>query len=668
MGDSLTTYNYFGRGMQGLWVPPDQSRGNMLRLTNARIDSEANGIFLREGSEELPNSSVSGTCYAFGHISQNTPAYSLPQRFDFLAQINAATRYYNTQTNTFTALTNDAAVRGSFALSTNTIGQVHTGFGSRSYLVNGTPAVILNSSPTTLYKLGTEAGNPNWTASGTVAAAGSTVTGYYYAVTYEHKTTGYHSDYTALSPIVKIIAGQIDRYQFDLGGTNYITRLWRTTDGGSVLYLEATYDGIAGTRFNTTATPLTDAQLVLQTIGSTIGSRAMPPSTANVSCFHNNRLFIASSNQIYISEQYNGNNLNLGYFPVTNIREIDAVITAMHSFDNQLYIFTLSAIYVLRGSQPTEYRLEKRANIGCLTPTAVASNSTDMTWVSQEGVHAISKQYAVISQPVDDVIQPILRSSNTRFLNIQAWWQQHTRQFVYAFVNLGASLLDWQDQVGGATVVWQDQDLATPVSWQDQDLILATSTVNTSMVAWHPYAEDVWCELQYGQVYGSTAVFQGASHPHSSSDIGAYQQKHDYIIYGNLTTVSIMKTYTDSITDSGQNVAGKVILGPIIPGTQVLRPKFVRSISFGSGYRKANIGTNYVRNVDVTTGIIPWITLTTTNLRTNLPLNTMNWLHLMFTCNRSATGPILLLRDFTLHYRERQYRAFDTIDNVVPIS
>lgn len=667
MGDSLTTFNYFGRGMEGLWVPPNEVRGNMIRLQNARIDSEANGIFLREGSETLTNSTVSGTCYSFGHVSINTPGVNIPQRFDFLAQIDDGARYYNTQADTFTALTKDASARGTFTFSTDTVGQVLTNFGDRTYLVNGTPAVIINSSPSSIYKLGTEAGSPNWTASGTVAAAGATTTGYYYAVTYEHITTGYHSDYTELSPLVTITAGQINRYQFNLGGTNYITRLWRTTDGGSVLYLEATYTGLSGTRFNTTATPLTDAQLVLQDIGDPIGSRGAPPATANVACFHTNRLFIASGNEIYISEQYNGNDINLGYFPILNVREVDQVITAMYSYDNQLYIFSLSAMYVLRGSTIDEYRLEKRASIGCISPNAVASNANTMTWISQEGIHTLANANAIISQPVDDLIQPILRESSTIFLNASAWWQPHTRQFVYAIVNLTASLLDWEDQVGVATVVWEDQSLATPVSWQDQDLVLSTNTINTAIVAYHPYSEGIWCEYQYGQLYGVTAVFQGVSHPHSSSDIGAYQQKHDYIVYGNTSTLSIMKTYTDSVTDGGTSVAGSVIIGPIIPGTQVLKPKFVRSISFGSSYRKANIGVSYVRNVDDLTGVIPWISLTTTNLRTNLKLNTLNWLHLLFTCTRTTTGQVLLLRDFTLHYRERAFRAYDSINNVVPL-
>lgn len=676
MGDSLTTYNYFGRGMEGLWVPPSEARGNFLRLQNARIDSEANGVYLREGSETLVNSTVSATaCYAFGHVSIHTPANSIPQRFDLLAQVDTSVRYYNTQTDTFNVLAADTGIMGTHSFSEDTIGQIHTGFGDRTYLINGTPTVILNATPTVYYKLGTEAANPNWTASGTVAAAGATTTGYYYAVTYEHLTTGYHSDYTDLSPLVQISAGNINRYQFDLGGTDYITRLWRTTDGGSVLYLEATYSGGTGTRFNTTATPLTDAQLVLQEIGSSIGVRAAPPSTANVSCIHNNRLFIASDNLIYISDQYNGSDINLGYFAVNNIKEIDQVITAMYSYDNQLFIFSLDNMYVMRGSTLDEYRLEKKANIGCLTPTAVAANSNQLTWVSQEGIHSLSNSCELISQPVDDLIQPVLRAAGTRFLNIKAWWQPHTRQFIYSLVNLTGAFFNWEDQADASAVNWEDQILGTSVSWQDEDIVLTSgSTIDTAMVAWHPYSEGIWSEYRYAQIYGVTSVFQGATHPHSSSDIGAYQQKHDYIIHGNRTTVSIIKTYTDSITDSGQSIFGTAIVGPLIPGTQVLRPKFVRSISFGSAYRKANMQLSYVRNIDnVTgefsfTGVVPWIPLTLTTLRTNLPLNTMNWLHLAFSRLRTVTGPVLLLRDFTLHYRERAFRAYDTLTNDVPMA
>lgn len=667
MGDSLTTYNYFGKGMDGLWVPPNESQGNILRLKNARIDSEADGIYVREGSKTLLNSFVSANkCLAFGHVSINTPTESLPQRFDFLAQLDAGMRYYNTQTDTFSALTADASMRGTLTLNTDTIGQVHTGFGDRTYLINGTPAVILNSSPTTYYKLGTEAGNPNWTASGTVAAAGATTTGYYYAVTYEHLISGYHSDYTDLSPIVQISAGVINRYQFDLGGTNYITRLWRTTDGGSVLYLEATYTGLSGTRFNTTATPLTDVQLVLQEIGDTIGARAMPPTDAKVSCFHNNRLFVAAGNQIYISDQYNGSDLNLGYFSVNNIKEINQVITAMYSYDNQLYIFSLESMYILRGSNLDEYRLEKKANVGCLMSTAVAANSMTMVWVSQEGIHSLDNNNALISRSVDDLIQPILRTSASRLLNVKAWWQPYTKQFVFAIINLTGAFFDWQDQVPTATVVWQDQTLGTAVSWQDQDITITPNTINGSaIVAWHPYSEGIWSEYYYGQLAGSTTVFQGASHPHSSSDIGAYQQKHDYLVFGNLSNAYIVKTFTDDITDDGEDIYGRALIGPLTPGTQVLRPKFIRSISFGSDYRKDNLFIYYVRNVDeVTTATsVPWLSLVPASLRTNFRVNTMNWLHLYLVRYRSESGPLLLLRDFTLHYRERAFRAYDTITN-----
>lgn len=678
--EQQSKYNFLGQGIQGTFVPPDDANGRIVRLINARVNGRLDYIHKREGSETLPNSAASGRGFAIGHITQPSPSSSIPYFYDLLYKCAGTAYFYDVNAETQTTLVPDSTLIGAFSLLTERPGSVLTGLGTRTYLISGTPSVYLPSVAGTIFKLGTPAPAAGAKPGTTFAVStASTTLGYDYVVTYEHKQTGYESDYSnSLTARATIASNQLERVSFAAGGTNYITRIYRTTDGGSAYYLDYEVDGATGTILNSDYAYKTDNELSAASPGDARGTRAMPPATAHIAVFHNNRLFIADNNTLYISNGYNGSDANLAYFDVENLQLVDQPITAMHSFDNQLFIWTATKLYSLQGQSPSEYRLNQLSSIGCISPSAVASNSQDMVWVSEEGIHSYRESLSNISRPVDHIVQKLLSAPSASLTLASMVWNPHTQQFIFNIVNDRPAQVVWVDAVDATDVFWEDDVDSSGVIWQDSTIF--SGNAQSAVLAWSPSMPDfAWVEYRFNQLVGGAGYYPLLlSHPHASSEAGSYQQRHDYLLFYNATTdeSSVIKTFIDGAAGDDNVVFDAVVeIGPIIPGEQTDSPKFIRAISFGSVGRDPTYGQTatlyYWPNgddpygegldggylVSLPTGYIeiPF----QERLQKVLPSNTMKWFYFRLIDQSSLPGKAML-RDFTVWYRERRYRDYTT--------
>jgi len=659
------TYDFFGQGINGPWVPPNDERGHILKMVNCRVDERMNGIYKREGATDLLNATATGAPLAFGFFTEDVSG-SIPYVFNLLYQVGSSAYVYDINTTTQSNLPVDTDNTGTLTLNTSRPGSVLSGIGDRAYLVSGTPAVYIPGD-NTLYQLGVPTPALPVSNATTRVVSDASATNITYAYTLEHKVTGYESDYAVAPFSVTITANNETRADFTVA-TGHWTNIYRTLDGGSTLYYVGRVDGdVSPSATSHSVAYIAEAVLKDQPIGDIVGRRATPPSNASVAAFHNNRLFIADNQTLYVSESFNSDDRNLAYFNVTNLKLLDDYITALYSWKNELLVFTLRSTFVIRGNSVSEYRLSKLVNVGCISNQSIASNGQDLVYVSEEGVHVFTRNNQLISRPVDHILQPLLYTGNSNQIIASADWNPHTRQFIFTLTNDQPQPVVWEDAVTAADVLWVDAVTTATTYWQDAGLFSGNSL--SAVVAWNPYLQGlVWSEYQFNQITGSGGLPFFIVHPHASNDYKALQQRHDFLIYylnGADTTMVLQTFIQDQGTDGNNAFDAELIIGPIVPGLQQDTPKFVRAIGFGSIDQVPQGGstsihylidqfnvleTNYASNLKT---LAPRV-----GLRQILTENTLRWLHLRILNTGDTEARRLLLRDFSLFFRELKYRAY----------
>jgi hypothetical protein len=664
--EDVVVYNCLGIGRTGNWVIPNNRRPALARLENLRIEQQADAIYLRDGTQAMARDdtglfTMPGMGRTIGVVNYSSGDGSVfPISHEILTQTDNSVY----KMDPFIPVLVNLAIQPGIVLSTTTDGTVVSNIGDRSYLLNGTPSVYIHGT-NRLDVLGTPPPSFSWTSPGVSAfVAPNTVTGYTYAVTYENVNTSYESDYSSLSPLVNIVTNTITQVGFVGGGIGYITRLYRTTDGGSILYLEREILNAVGAISNTSVPPLSDGDLILKKVGSEVGRRALAPDFCKVGCVHNNRLFLAYRRTLFISDAHNGSDVNLGYFPFSNIKHADQVITALHSYNNELYIFTPTSSYVLRGATLSEYRLYKINNLGCNSQGGVVSNSSDMLWVSSEGIMSFNNNFASVSRPVDDILQPFLNLRYARRVQHTSFWNEHERCFTFIIVGIDDNVISWLNEDNNNPISWLDQNTGLPIDWfseENGDLVRFSVILN-----YIPHL-DSWTTTRYQQEKSFPgSYFVTGCHPPQSQGAGTIQGRHDYLLFFNHQknySTFVRTNSFDIPQDEGVNIEFDLVVGPLIPGNNKDSPKFIRAISF------ATLEESPVKNPQckaymlrdrLNPGSIPieeWtqIPLNPSSIQYVLPQNTCKNVSFRFT-GTSAIARDKILTSIALHFRERFYR------------
>lgn len=238
----------------------------------------------------------------------------------------------------------------------------------------------------------------------------SATSGYRWAYAFVNSSTGHVSTASTASASTGVVSRSA---QFTVAGTGSgdtqvdKINIYRTLDGGSLLYYVAQISNPGASAFSYTDTTADSG--VNDLISAAINHANDPvPSGANNVVFHMGRLWVSVNQYVYFA---GGGDTIVGVpeeaWPTANVFAFPGKVTAMASTGIGLLVFTVGDLYVIRGYDTFSFFSQKlMANFGVLDQDCIAQDG-DLLFVytGNRQLFSLSDSLEEVGFPVGDYLK-----------------------------------------------------------------------------------------------------------------------------------------------------------------------------------------------------------------------------------------------------------------------
>lgn len=443
----------------------DNPQVSFLLLENYIVNRIRGGIMKRPGSKTY---ATTGDVLGMGEYSKDQTSLLQPNiSYIVRHRRNGGTsffEYYNSGTDLFTSITLGANT--SFGASGITsFAQCNT----LMAICGGRPAKLTDPTSATIQRLGGPAPTtaPTWGSS--LTGLTGTTSGYY---TFYDSTTGWESSPSPITASLTISNKQIDWSALETTCAREGVdkkRLYRTqlAADGSGPYYRVAEIALATTTYSDT---IADASLGAQ--GPDVGDHDPPPSTSYMCLEYENRIWVASGNELWYSKAFDGNNYQLEYFSSARVFRFPSRIMALaYSADfGRMLVFCPPGrgIHYISGRTESSFEqgLFKKAE-GTHYPQSVCIHEESCAYWGTNGPSIINPSGAV--KTFGDDIKESYRTLATKEYNssiyVFALWHPVYEQFLWFISATDTASASWENFNLHTDVQWENVADGSVVEW-----------------------------------------------------------------------------------------------------------------------------------------------------------------------------------------------------------
>lgn len=334
----------------------------------------------------------------------------------------------------------------------------------------GTPAMITDIATGELQRLGSDAPSTAPTIAAS-AGAGALTGDYYCAYTYYDPTSGWESSLSPFSTLLTVTAKNIEWSALPTTATKKgVTqlRLYRTESSGEQVFYRVTTHNLGSATY-------TDNVTLLGSISTEIGENDPPPTGAYLGEEYANRLWTTDGGtSLRWSKAFDGNQLNLQYWPDTNEISFNHKITGLRKSERLggLLVFKSPGygVDLIRGTSEDTFELVPLySELGTSYDSSITVHGDDVVFWG-DGRPVLIRNGNVVpyySKPLDDRLRQLALSDYNVGSYVWSFYHKHYQQVfwgVSALSNTGGS---WEELGSGLFASWEVKSTGAPTTWTD---------------------------------------------------------------------------------------------------------------------------------------------------------------------------------------------------------
>lgn len=558
------------------------------KLVNCYVDDKVAALVKRGGSvTEAGLPSGLGIPLGAGDFKTATSNELMPASVQTLANFGGRDFYAlkegtwsSVSTSTFTDFDSDHS-------------SIFSQISKRLYIAAGRPALWDGSASgdNNIERVGIVAPSEPLTLGPSVDPTGARAAFPRYMYTFVDSSTELESDFSPIS--VGVSANTAVTVEFsNLAQTNAevghsgvdIIRLYRTT-GGSEFFRVADFP------LGTTATytdSFSDNDLGTESAAS--GEFSTPPAKSFITLAFNKRIWWVDAGDpwtLRYSKPYIGSEKDLQYYPIENRVQLDEPCTGLVWTPNRMFCMHPRGISIISGFSEIDFQYSPLTrHKGTLFPTSVASDGTNLVWLSEDGVvmrnqDGIRRVSLAIQRRLDEFL------SRSYSNNIYAWVEYipYLRQFLFAFSGEALGTANWVNIGTTSEAKWQSDAVGLPEEkWVGVGTELGDNANVALLFGFQPETGN-WTEYFFPQVdndvQGTHTTF--LINPEPSVDALAPQNAFVLMGYYDSIEGQVIKTHLPEVgTDDGAAVESEWLTGRIAPETQPNTIMRVEQIQFSN--------------------------------------------------------------------------------------